>query len=68
MRRNYTEREIYLIEKSFEEGYAVAKRLYKPISIRYVTEHDLNGNDFSEFIKRRNKKATNYKNRKPRGL
>lgn len=28
-------------EKSFEDGYAVAKRLYQPITVRVVSESEL---------------------------
>lgn len=60
-KEHYTERELNLIERSFEDGYVVAKRLYKPININYVTQSDLEERETAESIARRNKKATNYK-------
>lgn len=38
-------------EKSFEEGYAVAKRLYKPIGLHYVTESELEKYTNKKIIK-----------------
>lgn len=35
-----TEEQLRWLEKGFEEGYAVAKRLYKPKRFYYVTETD----------------------------
>ena len=61
MKNVYTETELYLIEKSFEDGYSVAKRLYKPLNVNVTTQSDLDERDTSENIARKIKKATNYK-------
>ncbi len=53
-KQSSTERLEY--EKGFEDGYAVAVRLYKPIGINYITEEVGNHNKYLYEKKRRDKK------------
>ncbi len=39
--KKITEEEIAKYEQGFEDGYAVAKRLYKPIAFNYTTQSDM---------------------------
>ena len=38
--KNTKDRELIIFEKGFEEGYQVAKRLYKPFSIEVLSEDE----------------------------
>lgn len=40
-----TTKERNIFEIGFEEGYKIAKRLYKPISIKTVTQSDLDAHN-----------------------
>ena len=36
----FTDREFVIYEQGFEEGYEMAKRLYKPVAVYFRTESD----------------------------